>query len=280
MIKSEGKLEKKVAIVTGSGRGIGREIALKLASEGAAVVVNDLDDAPAKETVADIEAAGGRAIACPGSVTEDGFAERFVQTAVDAFGGLDIIVNNAGFTWDTVIQKMTDEQWDAILDVHLKAPFRILRAAQPVISNSVKAARAAGDPVPCRKVVNISSIAGLGGNAGQANYAAAKAGVTGLTKAMAKEWGRLNVTVNTVAFGLIKTRLTDAPADGSSTIDVDGREIKVGVSAQLMDAMESSIPLGRAGTPVEAAGAVYLFCTPESDYVSAQTVVCGGGFMI
>jgi 3-oxoacyl-[acyl-carrier protein] reductase len=274
------KLEGKVAIVTGSGRGIGREIALKLASDGAAVVVNDLDDAPAKETVADIEAAGGRAVACAGSVTEDGFAERFVQTAVDTFGGLDIIVNNAGFTWDTVIQKMTDEQWDAILDVHLKAPFRILRAAQPVISGAVKAARAAGEPVPCRKVVNISSIAGLGGNAGQANYAAAKAGVTGLTKALAKEWGRLNVTVNTVAFGLIKTRLTDAPADGSSTIDVDGREIKVGISAQLMDAMEANIPLGRAGTPAEAAGAVYLFCTPESDYISAQTVVCGGGFMI
>jgi 3-oxoacyl-[acyl-carrier protein] reductase len=274
------KLEGKVAIVTGSGRGIGREIALKLASDGAAVVVNDLDDAPAKETVADIEAAGGRAVACAGSVTEDGFAERFVQTAVDTFGGLDIIVNNAGFTWDTVIQKMTDEQWDAILDVHLKAPFRILRAAQPVISGAVKAARAAGEPVPCRKVVNISSIAGLGGNAGQANYAAAKAGVTGLTKALAKEWGRLNVTVNTVAFGLIKTRLTDAPADGSSTIDVDGREIKVGISAQLMDAMEANIPLGRAGTPAEDAGAVYLFCTPESDYISAQTVVCGGGFMI
>jgi 3-oxoacyl-[acyl-carrier protein] reductase len=274
------KLEGKVAIVTGSGRGIGREIALKLASDGAAVVVNDLDDAPAKDTVADIEAAGGRAVACAGSVTEDGFAERFVQTAVDTFGGLDIIVNNAGFTWDTVIQKMTDEQWDAILDVHLKAPFRILRAAQPVISGAVKAARAAGEPVPCRKVVNISSIAGLGGNAGQANYAAAKAGVTGLTKALAKEWGRLNVTVNTVAFGLIKTRLTDAPADGSSTIDVDGREIKVGISAQLMDAMEANIPLGRAGTPAEAAGAVYLFCTPESDYISAQTVVCGGGFMI
>ncbi|MGW4565125.1 SDR family NAD(P)-dependent oxidoreductase [Streptomyces sp. NPDC004561] len=275
-----GKLDNKVAVVTGSGRGIGREIALKLASDGAAVVVNDLDETVAKETVAAIEAAGARAVACVGSVTEEGFAERFVQTAVDAFGGLDIIVNNAGYTWDTVIQKMTDEQWDAILDVHLKAPFRILRAAQPVIAAAVKRARAAGEPVPCRKVVNISSIAGLGGNAGQANYAAAKAGVTGLTKTLAKEWGRYNVTVNTVAFGLIRTRLTEAPADGSSTIEVDGKDIKVGVNAQLLSAMEAGIPLGRAGTPAEAAGAVYLLCTPESDYISAQTVVCGGGYIV
>jgi 3-oxoacyl-[acyl-carrier protein] reductase len=272
-----GKLDGKVAIVTGSGRGIGAEIARKLAGDGAAVVVNDLDDAPAKETVAAIEAAGGRAVACPGSVTEDGFAERFVQTAVDAFGGLDIIVNNAGYTWDSVVQKMTDEQWDAILDVHLKAPFRILRAAQPVISGLVKQARATGEAVPARKVVNISSIAGLGGNAGQANYAAAKAGVTGLTKALAKEWGRYNVTVNTVAFGLIRTRLTEAPAGGDASIDIAGQEIKVGVNPDLLAVMEKQIPLGRAGTPAEAAGAVYLFCIPESDYVSGQTLICSGG---
>ncbi|MFG2045549.1 SDR family NAD(P)-dependent oxidoreductase [Dactylosporangium sp. NPDC048998] len=273
-----GKLDGKVAIVTGSGRGIGREIALKLAADGAAVVVNDLDEAPAKGTVADIEAAGGRALACPGSVTDDDFAQRFVQAALDGFGGVDIIVNNAGYTWDSVIQKMTDEQWDAILDVHLKAPFRILRAAQPIIAAAVKRTRESGATVPCRKVVNISSVAGLGGNAGQTNYAAAKAGVTGLTKALAKEWGRYNVTVNTVAFGLIRTRLTDAPADGSSTIDVQGHQIRVGLNPQLMESMESVIPLGRAGTPAEAAGAVYMFCIPESDYVSAQTVVCGGGY--
>lgn len=273
-------LTGKVAVITGSGRGIGREIALKLAADGAAIVVNDLDEEPAAQTVADIEAAGGRAVACPGSVTEEGFAERFVGTAVDELGGLDIIVNNAGYTWDSVVQKMTDEQWDAILDVHLKAPFRILRAAQPVISGLVKAARAEGSAVPCRKVVNISSIAGLGGNAGQANYAAAKAGVTGLTKTIAKEWGRYNVTVNTVAFGLITTRLTEAPAGGDGSIDVAGREIKVGVNPQLLDAMAAQIPLGRAGTPQEAAGAVYLLCRPESDYVSAQTLVCGGGYMI
>jgi 3-oxoacyl-[acyl-carrier protein] reductase len=273
-----GTLDGKVAIVSGSGRGIGHEIALKLASEGANVVVNDLDAEPAKETVAAIEAAGGQSVACVGSVTDADFGERFVQTAVDNFGGLDIIVNNAGYTWDSVIQKMTDEQWDAILDVHLKAPFRILRAAQPVIAAAVRAAKAAGEPIPCRKVVNISSLAGTGGNAGQANYSAAKAGVTGLTKALAKEWGRYNVTVNTVAFGLIKTRLTETPADSDGTIDVAGKEIKVGVNPGLLAAMAQMVPLGRGGTPAEAAGAVYLFCVPESDYVSAQTLVCGGGF--
>ncbi|WP_330182887.1 SDR family oxidoreductase [Nocardia sp. NBC_01503] len=273
-----GTLDGKVAIVSGSGRGIGREIALKLASEGAKVVVNDLDAEPAKETLAAIEAAGGQAVSCVGSVTEEGFAERFVQTAVDEFGGLDIIINNAGYTWDSVIQKMTDEQWDAILDVHLKAPFRILRAAQPVISAAVKKAREAGEPVPCRKVVNISSLAGTGGNAGQANYSSGKAGILGLTRTIAKEWGRYNVTVNAVAFGVIKTRLTEAPAGTGGTIDMQGKEIKVGVNPNLLTAMEQMIPLGRSGTPAEAAGAVYLLCLPESDYVSAQTLICGGGF--
>jgi 3-oxoacyl-[acyl-carrier protein] reductase len=277
-LQNMGTLDGKVAIVSGSGRGIGREIALKLASEGAKVVVNDLDAEPAKDTVAAIEAAGGQAVTCVGSVADADFGERFVQTAVDNFGGLDIIVNNAGYTWDSVIQKMTDEQWDAILDVHLKAPFRILRAAQPVIAAAVKKAKAAGEPIPCRKVVNISSLAGTGGNAGQANYSSAKAGVTGLTKALAKEWGRYNVTVNTVAFGLIKTRLTETPADGDGTIDVAGNEIKVGVNPNLLATMEQMVPLGRGGTPAEAAGAVYLLCIPESDYISAQTLVCGGGF--
>ncbi|MEV8514284.1 SDR family NAD(P)-dependent oxidoreductase [Dactylosporangium sp. NPDC051484] len=275
-----GKLNGRVALVTGGGRGIGREIVRKLAADGASVVVNDLDAEPAAQTVADVTAAGGTAIACPGSVTEAGFAERFVGTAVEHFGGVDIIVNNAGYTWDAVVQKMTDEQWDAILDVHLKAPFRILRAAQPVIAAAVKRAREAGEPVPCRKVVNISSVAGLSGNVGQANYAAAKAGITGLTKTLAKEWGRYNVTVNTVAFGFVTTRLTETAAGDGSTIAVDGREIKVGVNPQLLAAMEQAIPLGRAGTPAEAAGAVYLFCLPESDYISAQTVVCSGGLTI
>jgi 3-oxoacyl-[acyl-carrier protein] reductase len=273
-----GPLSDRVALVSGSGRGIGREIALKLAAAGASVVVNDLDKDVAEQTAAAITEAGGTATTCAGSVTDPEFADRFVGTAVETFGGLHIVVNNAGYTWDSVVQKMTDQQWDDILDVHLKAPFRILRAAQPVISAAVKAERAAGAPRITRKVVNISSVAGTAGNAGQANYSSAKAGVTGLTRALAKEWGRYDVTVNCVAFGLIRTRLTEATADGDASIDIDGRQIKVGVNPDLMARMEQSIPLRRAGTPAEAAGAVYLFCQPESDYVSGQVLVCSGGF--
>jgi 3-oxoacyl-[acyl-carrier protein] reductase len=271
-------LADRVALVSGSGRGIGREIALKFASAGASVVVNDLDKDVAEQTASDITAAGGKATVCAGSVTDPDFADRFVGTAVKEFGGLHIIVNNAGYTWDNVVQKMTDQQWDDILDVHLKAPFRILRAAQPVISQAVKAERAAGTPRITRKVVNISSIAGTGGNPGQINYSSAKAGIMGMTKTMAKEWGRYDVTVNCVAFGLIRTRLTEASAGGDAKIDIEGRQISVGVNPDLLAQAEKGIPLGRAGTPAEAAGAVYLFCIPESDYVSGQVVICGGGF--
>lgn len=270
-----GKLQGKVAIVSGAGRGIGREIALKLASDGARIVVNDLDAGPAEEVVSAIKAMGGDAVACAGSVTAPDFAERFVGTAVEKFGGLDIIVNNAGYTWDSVIQKMTDEQWYAIIDCHLTAPFRILRAAQPVIKALSKADADLGVR-NVRKVVNISSMAGLFGNIGQLNYAAGKAGITGMTMTLAKEWGRMGVTVNAVAYGLIKTRLT-ASAGAGDTVKIEGRDIKVGVNPGLMAAMEQTIPLGRAGTPEEAAGAVYLFCIPESDYVSGQTLICSGG---
>jgi len=269
------KLEGKVALVTGSGRGIGRAIALKLASEGARVVVNDLDDEPAREVVQAIRDAGGQAVACAGNVGAADFADRFVATAVENYKGLDIIVNNAGYTWDNVIQKMTDEQWYALIDVHLTAPFRILRAAQPVIRGLSKAETEAGKR-SVRKVVNISSMAGMFGNAGQANYATAKAGIVGMTQTLAKEWGRMNVTVNCVAYGFIKTRLTSSAAEGA-TAHIDGRDIKVGINPDLMAMMERSIPLGRGGSPEEAAGAVYLLCIPESDYVSGQTLMCSGG---
>ncbi|KAA0179159.1 SDR family oxidoreductase [Cupriavidus gilardii] len=270
------KLQDKVALVSGSGRGIGREIALKLASEGARVVVNDLDEAPALDVVETIRASGGKAVACVGSVTEAGFADRFVNTALEQFGGLDIIVNNAGYTWDNVIQKMSDEQWEDILAVHLTAPFRILRAASGFIREAARQEAERGTPV-FRKVVNISSTSGVYGNAGQANYAAAKAGINGLTRAMAKEWGRYKVNVNSIAFGLIKTRLTEADAQADASIDIAGRKIKVGVNPQILKNAEALIPLGRGGTPEEAAGAVYLFCIPESNYVSGQVLVCGGG---
>jgi 3-oxoacyl-[acyl-carrier protein] reductase len=272
------KLNGKTAFVTGSGRGIGRALALKLAAEGAAVVVNDLDAAPADAVVAEIVAAGGRALAVPGSATEDGFAERFINAGVDAFGGIDIIVNNAGYTWDSFIGKMTDAQFDAMIDVHLKAPFRILRAASGFIRHAADAEAAAGREV-FRKVVNISSVAGTGGNAGQTNYSSAKAGIIGMTKTLSKEWGRMKVNVNCVAFGYIETRLTEA-TDEKKKIDVNGNAIPVGIPSKMAKGMAMMIPLGRPGTPEEAANGIYLFCIPESDYISGQTVIVGGGLTI
>jgi 3-oxoacyl-[acyl-carrier protein] reductase len=272
-------LKDKVALVSGSGRGIGRAIARKLARHGAKVVVNDLDDEPGRAVAEEIKAAGGEAIAVNGSVTDQGFPDRFVGAAMQTFGGLDIIVNNAGYTWDSTIQKMTDEQFQAMLDVHLVAPFRILRAAAEPIRILAKQDAEAGREV-FRKVVNISSIAGLYGNAGQVSYSAAKASLIGLTRTLCKEWGRYRVNVNCVAFGLIKTRLTQPIEVNQATIDVAGRAIKVGVQPQLLSTFEKMIPLGRGGTPEEAADAVYLFCTPESNYISGQVVVCGGGLLI
>ena len=270
------KLDGKVALITGAGRGIGRATALKLSGEGARVVINDLDPGPANEVISEIQSRGGQAIACVGSVTAPDFPERFIATAIERYEGLDIIVNNAGYTWDGVIQKTTDEQWYAILDCHLTAPFRILRAAQPVIRRFVAADAEAGRRL-IRKVVNVSSISGLFGNAGQINYSVAKSGIVGMTMTLAKEWGRLNTTVNCVAFGFIETRLTSTGADEGLTADIDGRQIRLGVNRQLMQAIEKTIPLGRSGTPEEAAGAIYLLCTPESDYVSGQTLMCSGG---
>jgi 3-oxoacyl-[acyl-carrier protein] reductase len=272
-----GQLDGRVAIVTGSGRGIGQQIALRLARDGARVVVNDLDEAPAAETIALIQGAGGQAVACNGDVSTPDFGERIVGTALNAFGDAHIVVNNAGYTWDTVIQKMTDEQWDAILDVHLKAPFRILRAFFNHLKPAVEREATEGQRI-VRKVVNISSTSGVNGNAGQVNYSSAKAGIVGMTKTLAKEWGRYHVTVNAVAFGYIQTRLTKPLAEGDAgKIEVLGREVKIGVQAGRIAAMSQMIPLGRGGLPEEAAGSVYLFCSPDSDYVSGQTLVVNGG---
>lgn len=272
-----GQLDGRVAIVTGSGRGIGREIALRLAREGASVVVNDLDNEPANETIALIEKMGGKAVACNGDVSVKDFGPRVVKTAVDTFGDCHILVNNAGYTWDNVIQKMTDEQWEAILELHLAAPFRIMRAFFDHLKKATDEEKRTGERI-VRKVVNISSVSGVNGNAGQANYSSAKAGVIGLSKAIAKEWGRYAVTVNAVAFGYIQTRLTKPLQEGEDgTITVDGKQIKVGVQGGRIAALNQVIPLGRGGTPEEAAGSVYLFCSPDSDYVSGQCLVVNGG---
>jgi 3-oxoacyl-[acyl-carrier protein] reductase len=266
-------LSSRAALVTGAGRGIGRAIAEKLAACGAAVMINDLDAAPASETEAAIRAAGGRAASLAGSVTQPDFPQNLIDATLTAFSGVDIIVNNAGYTWDNVIQKMTDEQFQAMLDVHLVAPFRILRAASGHIREKAKQEAAEGRRV-MRKVVNITSIAGTDGNPGQAGYSSAKSGVNGLTKTMAKEWGRYNVNVNSVGFGMIETRLTQPLGQ---SIDVEGRQIAIGVQPKALDAVKVMCPLGRGGTVEEAAGAVLFFCSPLSDYVTGEVLICGGG---
>lgn len=274
------KLTDKVALISGSGRGIGRALALKLANEGAKVVVNDLDQEPANNVAGEIKASGGDAVVCAGNVTESGFAEQFVDTAIQHYAGIDIIINNAGYTWDSVIHKMTDEQWHAMLDVHLTAPVKILRAAAGHIRSAAKA-EAAEQREVFRKVVNISSMSGLSGNAGQVSYSAAKAGIIGVTRTLAKEWGRYKVNVNCVAYGVIDTRLTHAfSAEESTSIKIAGQDIKVGLRADFKSILEQSIPLGRVGRAEEAADAVYLFCIPESNYISGQFINCSGGLRI
>jgi len=273
------KLEGKVALVTGAGRGIGEALAIKLASEGASVVASELDEEPALAVVKAIEKKGGRAVALVGDVVAPDFGDRAIQTMVETFGGVDIIVNNAGYVWNTTIQNMTDEQWYAMIDVHATAPFRILRAASHFIREATRRETDEGI-VRYRKVVNVSSLAGLTGAATQFAYSAAKAAEIGMTRTLAREWGRYNVNVNCVAFGWIHTRLTNPYEGEPDKIDVKDRSLKVGLDPSQVAMMGASIPLGRAGTPEEGAGSIYLFCIPESDYISGQILLCGGGLMI
>ena len=273
----ENMLQDKVAIITGSGRGIGQAAASKFAEEGARVVVSDIDAQPAEETVAAIKASGGEAVAYVGDVMASDFAEGIVRKAADTFGGLHIIVNNAGFTWDSMIHKMAEEQWDKILDIHLKAPYRIIRAAYPYFVNAAKEEMEKEGQAVARKIINISSVAGVGGNFGQANYASAKAGIVGLTKTMSKEWARYNVQANCVAFGFIDTRLTQDKEKGIE-VDTGKEKVAVGVPAKQRDIFIKMIPMGRPGTPAEAANAIMFFASPLSDYVSGQLLICGGGF--
>ena len=271
------RLMGKTALVTGSGRGIGRAIALKLAAEGADLVINDLDEGPVAETLDLLEGLGARARAVVGDVTDPTLAGLMTGEAMSAFGGLDIIVNNAGYIWNTTIQKTTDEQWAAMLDVHATAPFRLLRAAAPHIREAARRETEAHGRPRVRKVVNISSVSGLHGAATQIAYAAGKAAVFGITKSLAKEWGRYNVTVNCVAFGHIETRLTQPLDDGPRTIDVAGRAHQVGLDRPTLERIRDATALGRPGSPEDAADAVFLFCAPESDFITGQIIECSGG---
>jgi len=269
-------LESKTAIITGAGRGIGRATAELFASYGANVVLSDIDPVPVEEAVGAILAAGGKAASVAGDVTDRAFGDLIVNAAIEKFGGLDIIVNNAGYTWDAVIHKMTDEQWEAIIAVHLTAPFRIIRAASTFLREAAKREKAELGSARARKIVNISSTSGTRGNAGQSNYSSGKAGVIGLTKTLAKEWGQFNIQVNAVAFGRIDTRLTQAKEKGE-TIQRGEAEIAIGIPAERLDRTTPMIPMGRAGRPEEGAGAILFFASPLSDYVSGQVLEVAGG---
>jgi 3-oxoacyl-[acyl-carrier protein] reductase len=269
-------LQSKTALITGAGRGIGRAIAEKLAAAGAAVMINDLDAAPAGETSSAIQASGARAAHLAGDITQTGFPQQLVDATLATFGSLDIVVNNAGYTWHNLIQKTTDEQFQAMLDIHVVAPFRLLRAASSFLRETAKHEIAEGRRV-MRKIVNITSIAGIDGDAGQASYSSGKAAIIGLTRTLAKEWGRYNVNVNCVGFGMIETRLTQPLAPDAAAVDIQGRPIVLGANQKILDMVKSACPLGRMGTPEEAAGPVLFFCSPLSDYVTGEVLVASGG---
>jgi 3-oxoacyl-[acyl-carrier protein] reductase len=269
-----GVLDGKSAIVTGSARGIGRATAELLAGEGAQVLINDLDGDVAEEAAKEIQ---GETVAFAGDLTQEGVPDKLVETAVDSFGKLDILVNNAGYTWDGPIHKMADDQFQAMIDIHTVVPFRVLRAAAPHLREPAKKERDEGREV-FRKVVNVSSISGTFGNAGQANYASGKAGVVGLTKTLAKEWGQFKINVNAVAFGFVETRLTAAKEEGGK-IEREGQEIALGIPEQMRSMAAAIIPLGRPASPEEAAGPVFFLCSPWANYVHGQVLnVTGGQF--
>ncbi|MGZ4278273.1 MAG: SDR family NAD(P)-dependent oxidoreductase [Solirubrobacteraceae bacterium] len=267
-----GVLDDKVAIVTGSACGIGRATAELLSEQGAKVVINDLDGDVAQETA---DAIKGETAVYGGDLTKGDAPDELIKTAIDAWGKIDIIVNNAGYTLDAPIHKMSDDWFQRMLDIHVVVPFRVIRAAAPHLREPAKKEREAGDEV-FRKIVNVSSISGTMGNAGQANYSAGKSAVVGLTKTLAKEWGQFKVNCNAVAFGYIETRLT-ASKDDANVMEIGGEKVQLGIPDQLRGMASMLIPLGRPGTPEEAAGGVFFLCSPWANYVHGQVLNITGG---
>ena len=274
MTPPERMFEGKVAIITGSARGIGRATAEALVAGGAAVVIADLDHDAAVATAADIN---GETAVWSGDLVADGATEELVATAVERFGRLDIVVNNAGYFIDRPVHKFSDDDFRAMLDIHAVVPFRLLRAAAPHLREPAKAELAEGREV-FRKVVNVSSVAAHG-NPGQAGYSTGKAGVIGLTKTLAREWAHLRICVNAVAFGLIETRLAEAPSD-DRVVELGGRRTRVGIPPAALETLSAAVPIGRMGTPREAAGAIAFLCSPWSDYVTGQVINVAGGMPI
>jgi 3-oxoacyl-[acyl-carrier protein] reductase len=271
-----GLLDGKTAIITGSARGIGRATAELFATEGAQVTINDIDGDVAKQASGEIK---GETVAVSGDLTRPGACDEVVQKTIDAFGKVDILVNNAGYTWDGAVHKMSDEQFQAMLDIHNVVPFRMIRAVAPHMREPAKAERDRGEEV-FRKIINITSISGTMGNAGQANYSSGKAGVTGLTKTLAKEWGQFKVNVNAVAFGFVDTRLTQSKEKGETVkAGESGPEVPIGIPEQMRQMASMLIPLGRPAQPEEAAAPVLFLASPLSNYVHGQVInVTGGQF--
>src|SRR6201985_1434996 len=265
-------LEDKVAIVTGSARGIGRATAELLSEQGAKVLINDLDGDVAEQTASEIDA---DPLVFAGDLTKEGVPDQLVQKVIDEWGKVDILVNNAGYTLDAPIHKMSDDWFQKVIDIHSVVPFRMCRAVAPHMREPAKQEREEGREV-FRKIVNVSSISGTMGNAGQANYSAGKSGVVGLTKTLAKEWGQFKINVNAVAFGFIETRLT-AVKDASNTMEIDGQTVQLGIPGQMRELAPNLIPLGRPGQPFEAAGGIFLLCTPWANYITGQVLGITGG---
>ena len=268
-----GLLDGKTAIITGSARGIGRAGAELFAAQGAQVTINDIDGDIAEQASKEIE---GETIAASGDLTKPGACDDVVQKTIDAFGKVDILVNNAGYTWDAPVHKMSDEQFQAMLDIHTIVPFRMIRAVAPHMREPAKKEREEGREV-FRKIVNISSTSGTMGNAGHANYSSGKAGVTGLTKTIAKEWGQFKVNVNAVAFGFVETRLTAAKEAGGEMTSPTGEKIELGIPEQMRAMASAIIPLGRPAQPEEAAGPVLFLASPLANYIHGQVINVTGG---
>jgi len=269
-----GLLDGKAAIITGSARGIGRATAELFVREGAKVLINDIDGDVAERAAGEIE---GETAVFAGDLTKPGIPEKLVESANQSFGQVDVVVNNAGYTWDGVVHKMSDEQFQAMLDIHTIVPFRMIRALAPHWREAAKQERGEGREV-FRKVVNVTSISGTMGNAGQANYSSAKAGVTGLTKTIAKEWGQFKINVNAVAFGFVETRLTQAK-EQAEAIEREGEKIELGIPEQQRAMASMIIPLGRPAQPEEAAGPVLFLSSQLSNYIHGQVLnVTGGQF--
>ncbi|KAL2827058.1 hypothetical protein BDW59DRAFT_144611 [Aspergillus cavernicola] len=283
-----GLLAGQVAIITGAGQGIGAEAARLFANEGAKVVVADIDGEKATKVVNAINTAEpNRAIAVVGDILDDAYIQTLVERAAEFGNGkIHILVNNAGFTWDGVIHKITDKQWDTMIAVHNTAPFKLIRAAAKYFR--VKDGEA-------RVIINISSTSGIHGNAGQANYALAKAGVVGLTRTIAKEWGpAFGVRSNTIAFGFVQTRLTAAKEAGAFITTPDGTKVALGIPGLQLGKKEGAnnedaggakaqkktypdIPLGRPASPEEAARSVLAVASPLFSYVNGETIRVTGG---